>query len=455
MPKIVPPSKFQEWKGLDRIAPIVHEMKCIFRPLSQDDFGIDGEIEVVIPLEDGRSSATGGIIRVQSKSGQKYVTHDTPSSFVTPVEKTDLELWYNANNPVIFIVYHQADDKLYWKEIKTYVRTTPNVFQSPFHITFDKTVDEFSAQCFDQIRQLADVSQPRVSLQQKERLYSNLLLVKRMPALLTQAATSYKSYEEVRSRIQGPVPPFCIIEGKLYTLADLRDERCVLRDFCDLQKINDVPAEQWAKDEARRRDYIFLLNQLLGIHRRECGLRYNPDFERNYFPRQDQTRSEFKRSWVNIRTGRTAPSRIIAKYYVYGIKRFWRHLAVKLSFRPIGNSWFLQVVPKYLFTDDGEIPSDRDLVGPYSTRLKAKERNIAVLNHVLFWADILSQQNPAIELKLDGRIVMVIEKEPLSGIANFAIPNDSAIYDDTEDDSQPSLFALLEGISGESENDEY
>jgi hypothetical protein len=74
MPKTIPPSKFQEWKGLDRISQIVHEMKCIFREISKDDFGIDGEIEVVVEKPDGQGyQCTGVIIKVQAKSGMSYV----------------------------------------------------------------------------------------------------------------------------------------------------------------------------------------------------------------------------------------------------------------------------------------------------------------------------------------------------------------------------------------------
>ncbi len=67
MPKTVPESKFQEWKVLDRISLIVRE-------ITKDDFGIDGEIEIVIPKPDGKGyEATGGIIKVQAKSGMSYV----------------------------------------------------------------------------------------------------------------------------------------------------------------------------------------------------------------------------------------------------------------------------------------------------------------------------------------------------------------------------------------------
>jgi hypothetical protein len=132
-------------------------------------------------------------------------------------------------------------------------------------------------------------------------------------------------------------------------------------------------------------------------------------------------------------------------------------LAVNLSFKHIGSSWFLQVVPKYFFTDDGETPCASEEVGPYTTKIKAVERNNHVLNHVLFWTDVLSMRKPSIELSLFYKTVMVIEKEPVSGIANFAIPNDPAIYED--DQSQLEFFSAMalpaDFDEDQDENDEY
>ena len=456
MAKTVPPSKFQEWKGLDRISLIVHEMKCIFRETSKDDFGIDGEIEVVVPKPNGEGLETnGGIVKVQAKSGTKYVTKDSDTSFSAPVERNDLDLWHRSTYPVIFIVYHPKDDKLYWREVKSYVRNTPKAFQPPYRITFNKATNEFKSECYEQICQLAEVSPPRISTLEREQLYSNLLPVKRLPGLITYAPTKGSDYEQIRSKITGFVPPFCLIEKRLYTLSDLRNDKCVLRQFCDPSNIDSLSGEEWVKNDIQRNNYVFLLNKLLGIHLRRCGLIYNRDFKRNYFPRQDETSLEFRKDWFNVRTNKPAPQRIIAKYYEYGTNKFWRHLAVNLSFKLIGSYWFLQVVPKYLFTKDGKIPWDSDKVGSYTTKIKAQERNNQVLNHVLFWADVLSRRNPTIEIELDFKTVMVIEKKPLSGIANFSIPFDPAIYEEPEDMGQLSLLDLIPNINEEDEDDGY
>ena len=47
MGKTVSSTKKTEWKGLDRISAVVHEMGNIWREMTKDDFGLDGEIEVV------------------------------------------------------------------------------------------------------------------------------------------------------------------------------------------------------------------------------------------------------------------------------------------------------------------------------------------------------------------------------------------------------------------------
>jgi hypothetical protein len=51
--KVVAKSKSSEWAGLDRISQVVHAMNCIWREQQKDDIGIDGEIELCVPREDG------------------------------------------------------------------------------------------------------------------------------------------------------------------------------------------------------------------------------------------------------------------------------------------------------------------------------------------------------------------------------------------------------------------
>lgn len=434
MAKTVPLSKLQEWKALDCISPIIHAMPSIFREIAKDDFGIDGEIEVLVPKEDGDGyETTGGIIKVQAKSGKSYVKRDCEASFATPVDRDDLELWHNATHPVVFIVYHPGDDKLYWKEVKKYIQNTPNVFQPPLRIVFNKTADEFSPACYDDLREIANVSPPRVSKQEREQMFSNLLLIRRLPRTIWSAPTDCKNYQQIKETLRERgefVPPFSIIGNSIYTLSDLRNKSCSLRDFCDPTEISSQAADDWWEDKDLLRSYVSMLNRLLRVHAYTYGLRYNPNFRRYYFPRQNESDLEFKKAWYNVRTKRQEAERIVAKLYRYGKYEFWRHTAANLRFILIGNSWFLRIIPEYLFTIDGEEPVAPSIAGPYTTKLKSRERNLHVLNHILFWSDILSHGESEIRIELDFEPVILIEKMPLLGVAEFAIPYDPAIYDE-------------------------
>jgi hypothetical protein len=451
MGKIVKPSKRTEWKGLDRISVVVHEMGNIWREMTKDDFGLDGEIEVVTRKPDGSGyETTGGIIKVQAKAGKSYIRFDTDGSFATPVDQDDLKYWHACTFPVFFIVYHPTDDKLYFKEIKQYIRDTPDVFRKPHQIRFDKARDEFTASSEAEVCRHAKVSPTRVAFGQKERLFSNLLPVRKLPTTIYHAATRRRSRDRIRDEIEGYVPPFCVVDCTIYSLSDLSSDQCSLNKFC-IGRHGGVPSSDWIADGQRLGDFIYLLNQLLGKHMGRCGIRYDKDFGRSYFPRENQEALEFKRSWTSLRTG-VSDERTVAKYYEYGADKFWRHLAAEARICRLGDCWFLQIIPMYFFTEDGEKPCDGELAGPYTTSLKADERNYHVLNHVLFWADVLAPRKSAIELRLDGHPIMVIDKQPMTGIAEFAIPEDPAIYREEAPTRQMSLFST---DADDEDTDEY
>jgi hypothetical protein len=432
MAKTVQDSKFTEWKGLDRISATVHGMKHVWREISKDDYGIDGEIEVVVPKEGGKGFETrGNVLKVQAKSGESYIRFDTEESFASPVEKSDLEIWNASRYPVLYIVYHPKDDRLYCKEVRSYVKETLSVFQRPCKIVFDKNEDEFNAAYFSKVKKYADVSEARVSFKQKEELYTNLFPVRTLPEVF-HASTAYTDIKDIRDEASGHLPPICIIAGRLFTFANLRTTQSGLADFCD-RDVESISAKEWiANDPERQRDLVFLLNQLLGKLRYERGLRFNRDYGRTYFPKPDDSAEKsLKLKWFNVRTHReVAVPRTVVQYYEYGLNRFWRHLACYLSFSRLGSAWFLRIIPKYFFTSDGETACEKDFVGPYTTRVKALEHNMQVLNHVLFWADFLANRQDYIACRIEGKMVLNIDRTPLSGVAGFAIPDDPAVYEE-------------------------
>src|SRR5438552_5965373 len=84
--------------GVLFLQQIVNEHGSIFRPVHQeDDVGIDGFIEPVVD-----EVATGGLVAVQVKSGDSYLSNDG-SEFVIPVDERHLKYWLEYMVPVILV----------------------------------------------------------------------------------------------------------------------------------------------------------------------------------------------------------------------------------------------------------------------------------------------------------------------------------------------------------------
>jgi hypothetical protein len=197
------------------------------------------------------------------------------------------------------------------------------------------------------------------------------------------------------------------------------------------------------KSHALRSNVINLFNQLLGRHLAERGLEYSFDYKRSFFPRENQKDLEFKRKWKSIRTG-ASDARAVCRFYdQYGSLRFWRYEALSAGFRVFGNRIYLEIEPKLFYTEDGITPCAGDLVGPYSTGYKARRFNPAVLNDVLFWADVFgAKKGGEIEMRVGREILIKISSEPVTFTADFSIAQPDASKRKTKRDSSraPKLF---------------
>ena len=172
------------------------------------------------------------------------------------------------------------------------------------------------------------------------------------------------------------------------TMGSTSDKDCIFREYCDISDISFDDSDKFSSREDGERNYVYLLNQLLGMQLRRKGIKYNRDFRRNYFPREDEKSLVFKKAWYNLRT-KTNAERTTAKYYEYGWRKFWRHIAANFKFRRIGDSWFLQVIPQYLFTYDGTAPCDPDMVGPYTTKIKAVKGDVRAERAITYNVEVI------------------------------------------------------------------
>src|SRR4051812_24554910 len=99
--------------GVIYVERIVNEQGSVFRPVHQeDDFGIDGYIELV-----DSEIASGQIIAVQIKSGDSYLSEDK-DHFEVSVDERHLKYWREFMLPVILICYSPSKDAAAWVSVR-------------------------------------------------------------------------------------------------------------------------------------------------------------------------------------------------------------------------------------------------------------------------------------------------------------------------------------------------
>ncbi len=251
-----------------------------------------------------------------------------------------------------------------------------------------------------------------------EWLYSNLLPVWGHPSILYSAPSPHRSRDEVRALLHDTYkPPFILKEKRLWTFADLTKPDCPLRRACDVNDIKQTNCIDWWHDDSRRLWLVDLYNQCL---RRKCfslGLLYDWQHNRFYFaPDGERDRA------IEYQASKRRARRRVAYFYR---SWFWVHQAARLSFVFILDQWYLKVEPAYTFTKDGVEFLDSRQVGPLSTKRKARDYNLNVFNHLVFWREYLSSGRDDISV-LCGDQEMVISKFYERGEADFGIPADHA-----------------------------
>lgn len=401
-----------EWRGLDRISVIVHQMGCIWREQEKDDIGVDGEIELCVPRDEGNGSiGTGKIIKLQSKAGQHYVRSDQEETFESPVAKKDLVYWGNMNVPVIYVVYHPKDNCLYWKNIQAYLKEYPDALEEPCRIAFDKDTDCFDETAVTALYELCQAAPERVDKTCSEILFSNFLEVTILPREVFVSTVIPEKRIQFHQRLVGIIPPYDYNDGVLTTLTDPSKSINAFKSVID-SEVESFPFDDWLEqnpdnDQAARR----LLNGLLKKHLEDKGLRFHKKQRRFYYSEDLTKEKPITQVWKSVRTKRS-PRRIVAKYYEYGKDKFFKHWALSARFQRYGETWGIILRPELYFSTDGITAWTSERVGSYATRHRSREYNNQYLNNLLFWSFVLSDGKPEFPMKLDDQEIIFLKGIP-------------------------------------------
>lgn len=109
------PNPLEEDRGLVQIHSMCANMDAIWRPTSNHDIGIDGQIEF---LEPGTATSTGHILAVQSKSGSSYFSHEDDECFRFYPKEKHRRYWSKLKLPVILILHNSERNLTLYANVK-------------------------------------------------------------------------------------------------------------------------------------------------------------------------------------------------------------------------------------------------------------------------------------------------------------------------------------------------
>jgi hypothetical protein len=249
-----------------------------------------------------------------------------------------------------------------------------------------------------------------------EAILGNLLPVESYPNTIWSAPTDLRKNKDVWVQVP-EAPAFELQEKRLYAFTDLSAPTNLLRPVIDTGGIQSHAVGSWMNDSVKWRWFTSLLNKSLNKHFRGLPI-YRDDRGRYFFsPNKDGT----AREWQNGRD----PVRVVAakKSRDDGTNPFWVHQAARLCFQTLGDRLFLMIEPSYVFSVDGRKPLQGKLVGPLSMKWSGKERNAAILRHIMFWSRTLAKWQTKIEIAT-GAAPIVLSGVPAVARTSVGINDD-------------------------------
>ena len=112
--------------GVIFVEGVINQHGSVFRPVHQeDDFGIDGFIELVDAEE-----ASGRLVAVQIKCGDSYLA-TSEEEFLVPVDDKHLRYWRDYMVPVILVCYSPAKQIGAWTSVRDYIESEEFHGRSP------------------------------------------------------------------------------------------------------------------------------------------------------------------------------------------------------------------------------------------------------------------------------------------------------------------------------------
>lgn len=382
--KILTDRQLRGGQGPPIVELAVSEMGFVWRPTSQHDTGVDGEIELRNPAT---GAMTGLIVKVQIKSTES-LANETADSFDYSPERRDVRYWQSHNVPVILVICRPSAREAFWLPIRDI--TSGGGERKKFR--FDKRKDRFDKAAAGHLTEFARATTPWAnapSLVTKEQLLSNLLPVTALPEKLFLGETSYSDPKQVGDalRERSLTCEFVLKNKRILTPRDLTSPQ--YQFLADQGNVEDFPVDVWANtdDADRKRDFVRLLNGCTRalFQQGKVKLKFDKGTGCYFFPAS----SDLKPYSISYMSNKKVADREVFKVMSYKGKVLgYRHSALVAHYVRHDSIWYLEVTPTYFFSYNGHALSNRH--SKWLKRIKEDEKNLAVRGQLVMWISILT-----------------------------------------------------------------
>jgi hypothetical protein len=350
---------------------LVAELGHVWHPRGQQDFGVDGEIELVDPVD---RRALNKLLLAQVK-GRSELRGETSESFYFVCEQGHIDYWLNADVPVLLLVVKRATKEAWWKDVTSWF--SDPIARKTGRVEFDKVSDRLrpATTAMDWLALAAPSAAPAIGTRTiPETLTTNLLPIIAFPEKLYFAPTNIKTFPQSRARLSShgrsrAPSSYLLLDGMVYSFESLKEPPFDVLCSGDVEV--DESADWALGTEDQRYRFMRLLRILLGQEFDDLG--YDRDERLNYFrPLDGETDRVIKTPDGRKRT------------VVVNKGGYIRHHAAELRFVTVDDEWFMAVQPDYRFTVDGYTKHWN--AAALKSGIKRLERHGAVRSTLGFWS---------------------------------------------------------------------
>ena len=328
--------------------------------------------------------------------------------------------------PVILFFYNPEDSTVYWKAIQLFFKAEPSHLKKltkSILVPFYKDFDELTASTFDSFIAIVrgDFEYNKITMleNKKEYVLSNYFKINSLPLNVFVTSTEFRKKRDLTNLLTDYYT-FILKDKNLYTFSNLYDEKCELRNYCDLGVIDKLNTQELSDNYLAE-----MLNTLIMVFVLKKGLVVSDN--KFFFPANVLKNIENTEFYYKPLRRKNIESR--KKIYIQkiGNKIEYKHMAVNLVINKISKDWYLEISPDWHFAFPNNPEITKKETGVRVTKEKASTYNVKYLYLFHAWKQFISEGKEKLEIPCDNLSdsqILTIDMESNHFLADYYLFND-------------------------------